>query len=337
MSDEMKAPEEAWTTCRLKATLGARGALLRTPAEHRDEWLSSVVEQRRMVFRGALNSGSALPEGCLQEALDTAAGVVLELPRLEEDAWRGWEDPRVRRVLGILRMAELPEEPPRVALGAAWEKLRADVPFELPSPRVGEPPDSWGLFSAAIVPYLARLEAEVDGIEFEAVIVQNAPEADLAIPRHMLAERLRRAVAHHTARVRRFVLPLARDQWSEAFAAQRCATSLHRRRGDGGRLEEGRALRARSKLRYYLAAWILKQAGLPRVDIGLFLSHIDPSGLQTALPDVGDGEWKAGLSKEVDNALAFWTDESRSNGDPPSVQLGHIEFELRDLLCPVRC
>ena len=336
MSDGDNTVDEAWATARLRATLAVRGAELLTPAEHRNAWLSSILDQRRMVFRAALMSGSVLPEDSLQDALDTTAGVLLELPRLEQDAWWGWKDPRVRQVLGILEMAELPKDPPRVALAADWDSLRADVPFDLPAPRAGERPHTFEPFSAAIGAYLGRLEAKVEGIEFEPVTVRDASTADLAIPRHMLAGRLRRAVAHHVARVRRHVLPLARDHWSEAFAAQRSGSSLQRRRGDDERLEQGRALRRRSKLRYHLAAWILKQAGLARLDIGLFLHHIDASGLQTPLPDVDEGEWTAGLGKEIDNALAYWTTGAGTSGAPPSVQLGHIEDELRDLLRPVR-
>ena len=336
MSDEMKAPEEAWTTIRLRDALVERGAQLRTPAEHRDEWLSAIVERRRAVFLVALRSGSTLPSEHVQEALDTAAGVLMELPRLEEDAWRGWKDPGLRRMLLVLRMAELPEEPPRAALDSVWRQLRAAVPLELPTPRVGEPPDTFELFSAAIVPYLVRLEAEVGRTECEEVTEREPSRAETSIPRHLLAERLRRSVDHHVARVRRYVMPLAADQWAESFAAQRSGTALNRLRGDHERLEEGRALRMRSKHRYHLAAWILKQTGLSRADIGLFLHCIDPVGLLTALPETNDAAGRAALEKEIDNALAFWTYDSRGIGDPPFVQLGQIEWELHDLLRPVR-
>jgi hypothetical protein len=95
-------------------------------------------------------------------------------------------------------------------------------------------------------------------------------------------------------------------------------------------------LQKRAKLRYHLAAWILRRTGLARVEVGLFLHHVDPTGLQTTLPGVEEGDWKARLAKEVDNSLAYWSSDSRSSGDPPSVHLGQVEGEIQEMMRPIR-
>lgn len=329
---------EVWPSARLRVALAARGARVRTPVEHRDRWLARIAARVPSTFQLGLGRDE-LPDGFLDAALDAAAGVLMELPRLEEDAWRGWVDPRFAKVLGVLRMAELPKDPPRLALRVAWDELRQAVPFELVAPRPGQEAHSLRPLRTAIETYLDALDLEVDLIP--PVVVEEEPQPAIAeavppMPRALLEARLRDAVTRHVNRVRQWMIPLADDLYWEAFASQRSAASLNRRRGDQARLHEGRALRARSKLRYHLAAWTLKQARLARVDIGLFLHHVDASGLQAALPATVDDAWRARLEKEVDNALAYWTSDSRSSGDPPSVHLAHIEEELHDLLRPVQ-
>ena len=326
----------AWATARLKATLVERGGVLRAPEEHRDAWLLALLDGTRPLFTVALQQGRTLTVEQLQEALNTAAGVLIELPRSEQDAWCGWDDPRVERVLGILRMAELPEHPPRVALRSAWERLRAEVPFELPAPRPGDPPTTFQPFADAVRTYLGGLEARITSADQEGEVAsERAAGLDRPIPRRLLAMRLSRCVHEHVALVLRHVLPLAAGHWREAFAAKLSATSLHSQRGDAGRLGEGRALRLRSKLPRHLAAWVLKQAGLPRGAIGLFIHHVDPAGLQTALPEADDGEWKSRLEKEIDNSVASWTTASGARGDPPIAHLRRLERELRELMRPV--
>jgi len=335
---EATAPVEAWTTARLRGALAARGAGLDPSTEHRDRWLVRIAARAPSPFRLGLGRDVA-PDGFLDAALDTAAGVLMELPGLEEDAWRGWADPRFAKVLTVLRMAELPKDPPRLALRVAWDELRQAVPFKLVAPRAGDGAHSLRPLRTAVETYLDALVLELDLIPL--VVVEEEPQPAIAeavppIPRALLDARLRDAVAQHANRARRWVIPLADDLFGEAFAAQRSAASLNRRRGDQTRLAKGRALRTRSKLRYHLAAWILKQAALPRVDIGLFLHHVDAGGLQAALPETDDDTWKARLEKEIDNALAYWTSGPGLSGDPPSIHVAHIEEELHDLLRPVR-
>lgn len=331
--------EERWSRRRLRDDLAARGVVLRSPAEHRDRWLEGLMTESVSAFVLGSKRQGEVSADFLQSALDAAAGVLLELPRMEEEAWRGWDDPRFCRVLAVLRMAELPKEPPRVALRPAWAQLRAAVPFELSAPRAGDPAHSLGPLREVVRGYVADLELEVERVpevdpdEFERPAdAEGAP----AIPAHLLHRRLSNAVGRHTSRVQQWVVPLADDLYWECFAAQRSGASLARRRGDAERHAEGRRLRRRKKLRYHLAAWILKEAGLSRVDIGLFWHHVDPSGLQAAPPAVPAEGWKEQLEKEVDNSLAYWTSGHGARGNRPSVHLGHIEWELRDLLRPLR-
>jgi hypothetical protein len=323
-----------WTAVRLRATLEARGAVLRTPVEHRDRWLRSILRPGPTAFAMGLDQADP-PEGFLDSALDTAAGVLIELPRLEADAWGGWADPRFAEVVRILRRAELPEAAPRRALQPLWSSLREAVPFELVVPEAGEQPQPLSALTVGIQDYLSRLEDQGQG-----ELLQAAPGVDEhhipPMPAELLQPRLTPAVARHVARVRSYLLPLAADRYWELFPAQRGAASLNRRRGDELRLDEGRALWSRPKHRYHLAAWVLKQAAVPTADIGLFLRHIDPGGLQSTVPLLEAKAWQRDLQREVDRSLAYWRNGAGARGDPPSVQLGHVEAELFDLLRPAR-
>ncbi len=83
---------------------------------HHQRWLEEIVEAG--MSRGILLAkGAALGRReRLDAALDIAAGVLIQLPLLEQDAWTGWSDPRLARVVAVLRLAELPVRAPRSAL-----------------------------------------------------------------------------------------------------------------------------------------------------------------------------------------------------------------------------
>ena len=326
--------DPTWPTELLRESLAERGVELVTPREHRDRWLETILAGA-MRFRIGLGRDVQSAD-FVESGLDVAAGVLIELPRLEADGWSGWNDPRMASVLTLLRMAELSESPPWAGLADCWRELRDSVPFELATPRPGDFARPVESFVEEVVDYLHRVTEEVEAVLGCGVDPAVATSAPPHLPRRLLGDRLRAEVARHGARVHGRVLPLARDLYWAAFPAQRSATLMSRGRGDHDRLEEGRPLRVRSKQRYHLAAWVLQQAGLTRVECGLFLHHVDPSGLQSALPQTEDETWKARLEGEVDNSLAYWKTGPGARGAEPVVQVGQIEFELKDLLRPVR-
>ena len=323
-----------WATELLRASLTERGVELVTPGEYRDRWLETILTG---VTRFRIGIGrDARTSGFVESALDVAAGVLIELPRLEVDAWGGWNDPRLASVLTVLRMAELSESPPRAGLADCWQELRDRVPFELAGPRPGAAARPLEAFIEVVVDYLQRVTAEIEVVRGRSVPPSSATSLSPPLPRGLLRDRLQAEVANHAARVHGRVLPLARDLYWAAFPAQRSAAMMNQSRGDHDRPEAGRPLRVRSKHRYHLAAWVLQQAGLTRMESGLFLHHVDPSGLQVALPPGDDETWRARLEKEVDNSLAYWRTGPGSRGAEPLAQVGQIEFELKDFLRPVR-
>ena len=325
---------EPWPTRLLREALAERSVELVTPREHRDRWLEAILAGATP-FRIGLGRDVKTSD-FVGSGLDVAAGVLIELPRLEGEGWSGWDDPRLARVLKLLRTAELSESPPRAGLADCWRELREGVPFELATPRPGESVRPVESFIGEVVVYLRRIRLEVEAVLSRTATPDAATSPSCPLPRSLLGERLRAEVARHEDRVLRRVLPLARDVYWTAFPAQRSATLMSRGRGEHDRLEEGRPLRVRSKQRYHLAAWVLKQAGLTRVESGLFMHHVDPSGLQSALPGADDGAWRARLERGVDNSLDYWKTGAGARGAEPVVQIGQIEFELRDLLRPAR-
>ena len=325
---------ETWPTELLRASLAEQGVELVTPREHRDRWLEAILEGVTR-FRIGLGRDVQTPD-FVESGLDVAAGVLIELPRLEADGWSGWNDPRLASVLTVLRMAELSERPPRAGLADCWQELRERVPFELAKPRPGDTVRPVESFIEEVVVYLDRVKLEVEAVLGRTCTPAVVTSPSRPLPRSLLGDRFHAEVARHEARVHGRVLPLVRDLYWAAFPGQRNATMMNRGRGDDDRLDEGRPLRVRSKQRYHLAAWVLQQAGLTRVESGLFLHHVDPSGLQSALPQAEDGAWRARLEREVDNSLAYWKTGLGARGAEPVVQVGQIEFELKDLLRPVR-
>ncbi len=330
--------EEHWTTSTLRESLDALGVKLLTPEAHRHRWLEGVI---RRPFRLALamNAGEVTAEH-IDAALDAAAGVLMELPRLEQDAWDGWKDRRLDRVFSVLAMAELPAEAPRSMLGACWAELRRRCPFEVARPEPGEPPCSFQTFSAAVQAYLVRVRAEVVAIASEDEPSWGGAVGTPEVSPKMLAGRLAREVGNHESTVRQGVLPLAHRLWAAAFAAQRAGVGLQRARGEDSTAEEGRTLRRRKKYPFHLAAWALRHVGLSRLDVGLFLHHVDPAGLSVGEPrqePLKDGSlWTQKLEKRVDNSLAFWGTEAGRRGLPPVVGLNQLEREMKDLLNPVK-
>ena len=329
---------------RLEAMLAERGATLRTPAEHRDRWLEQLVRPGPSAFdRRDEEPG---PADLLDSALDAAAVVLIELPRLQTDAWRGWADERLGPIRRLLEQCELPEQPPRPALAEVWAEVRARHPLELNWPVAGDAPESMGPVRERIAAYLGALEGEFEPTGGDGNDEDAAADTALAptssggepqtppIPGRLLERRLRVSLQRHIRRCRTHLLPLAHEQYFELLPAQRAGLSLLRRRGEQARLEEGRGPKTRDRLPRNLAAWVLRKASLPRVSAGLFLHHVDPSCITTAIgPAAGEG-WEQRLATEIDNAIAFWKHGAGAKGNPPSIHLDHLGSELRDLLCP---
>jgi hypothetical protein len=326
-----------WYTLRLRELL-PEGVSPDRPGEHRDRWLSEIAAGRRMMFRGSLERGLSREVLFVAGALDTAAGILMMLPLLEADAWDGWGDLRFTTVFEMLQMSELPSAPPHVALRIHWSRLRAAVSFDLRRPKAGDPAHSLKPLVDKVRGYLADLEREVQVVSDRETGVQALMEelhdGGLPIPMRFFSGRLVDAVGRHTDRVRRHYLPLAEGLHWDCVAAQRSGASLARRRGEHDRLAAGRGIRERGKFRYHLATWVLRQSGLSRMAIWLFLHHIDPDGLQTSTGAAETEQWSAEAVKEVDNHIAYWTGPAGSKGNPPAVHLGHIETELREWLRP---
>ncbi len=336
--------EDNWTTARLRELLASKQVELLTPVEHRDRWLERLVSEP-FALHLALQAEEPGPAH-IGVALDTAAGLLLELPRLEADAWSGWDDPRLTRIFTFLAMAELPEAPPRAMLAECWRELRAKVPFELKRPAPGDPPRPVNDFVREMIAYLDALGAAAGVVAERDEPGQPATGEPPAAPPSVVADRFLFEVHQHIAFVRGRVLPLAMGLAAAAFAGQRAMTLLQNARGETKAQGEGKGLRERSKHRYHLAVWLLLKAGLTRREVWLFLAHVDASGLATrtpatdpSAPSDGDtdknAEWSAGLKDEIKASARYWRTGAGSRGQPPLAEIGKIEFEVRDLLRPV--
>ena len=321
----------SWSHDKLKELLKERGVTLLTPAGHRDRWLEGVARERFRLTLQLTKKDEPVP--LIETGLDVAAGVLIELPRLEADAWAGWKDPRLSPALRLLATSELPEAPPRVALAGCWSELRGKVPFTLERPKVGESPQPLEELLNTIADYLSEVWAAAETVLERKDGDPGADPLSPPIPRDLLRDRLLLEVERHIAFVRQRVVPMARDLYWAAFPSQRSATMMQRARGEEDRLDEGRRLRVRGKHRYHLAAWVLREAGLTRLEIGLFMHFIDPREMQTTLEDPKSENLVPRLEKEVENSLAYWRIGAGESGNP-KVQIGNIEFEIRDLLRP---
>jgi hypothetical protein len=320
---------EDWAVERLRGLLAERSAELLSPPQHRDRWLQAVMDST-YAFRLGRPPREPTVE-FVAAALDLAAGILLELPRLELDAWRGWTDPRLKSVFDALKLAELPEAPPRAALAECWRDLRERAPFPVVQPKPGDAPQPVQDFIDEIDAWLGRLVPEA--VKVAAAPARVEPGGVLApMPRAMLGARLQVEVAAHIKMVRDCVFRLAHHLYAASFAGQRCAGLLQGARGEQDRLDEGRPLRARAKLRYHLAAWVLREASLTAEEIGLFLWLVDPSGLQNR-PEQREGTGiTTGLEKEVGNSLAYWTTGAGAKGLEPPAHILRIEGEVRRFL-----
>jgi hypothetical protein len=310
---------------------------LLSPSEHRDRWLEGILGQP-FRFRLAMAAPEAGPEH-IAAALDAAAGVLLELPRLEGDAFDGWKDRRLQPVFQVLKMAELPTEPPRAMLDECWAELRHRVPFKLEQPRPGDAPHTFTELSRQVRGYLLELRARATGV----VERQSAPSRQTdpwPVRPELLAKRLEREIEHHDRLVRQYVVPLAGELWTNLFVNQRASIGLQNARAEERARDQGRPLRRRSRQRFHLAAWVLQQVTLTHREIGLFLHHVAPEDLCVGPPVDGplkDGTlWTDKLEKAVENSLAYWVRGVGSKGRGPLVEVGRIEFEADDLLRPVR-
>ncbi len=304
----------------LEAFAPEQGVELLSLEAHHERWMSGLKARQGSPFAMAQLRGTAPDRELLPLALDAAAGVLVELPRIEADAWRGWGDARLERVWALLQLAELPEEAPRVALAACWARLRAQQPFVLELPSPGAEPQS-------LDPLLWQIGAYLDGLQ---ELVGRAGAAEDLLGAGLLAERLELELRFHRDVFERRTRPLAQVLYGACLPSQRAALGVARGREDRPVLEEGRPLRHVEKLRVHLAAWVLAQAGLPRATLGLVLRHFGAE-LATALPDEEeDGPWRRRLAKEVDYSLAYWKQPAREARE----QLAVLESEVFDLLCP---
>jgi hypothetical protein len=303
------------------------------PAFHRDAWLGELLLRSPSMFGHRL--ALRRPAGdLLAPALNAASGVIIELPRLDEDAWAGDADPRLRPVWRMMEAIELPEAPPRAALHEVWTELRARVPFSI-GPRTTFAPPVFKELKA----YLDALERAVDyqslpieRIGVEEVDVEPLPRPGTGEPvplePEMLAAALMHAVDRHLERSRVLLRDHIEARWWEFFPLHRDTSARAANRDEKDRLAEGWGLRKKSHLRYHLAAWILKQADLPYLDIGLFRAYVDPSGLQNRPPAAEREAWREGIEKAVENSLASWSGAERG----PVAHLGEVEFAMHDLL-----
>lgn len=324
--------------------LAARQVELLTPAAHRDRWLGRLMSHP-FALRMALHAGKPSPAH-IGVALDAAAGLLLELPRLEADAWTGWDDPRLKRVFRFLAMAELPEAPPRSMLAECWRELRARVPFELAPPAAGDPPQPVNDFVREVVAYLNALGATSSVVAERDEPGKAAPGDLPPVPPDLVAGRFLVEVRQHIAFVKARILPLATELAAAAFAGQRAMTQLQNARGEDAAQGEGRGLRERSKHRYHLAAWLLREVGLTQREVWLFWAHVDPAGLAAAVPTVEPrtasrsgadayAAWLGAMKGEVKASERYWRTGAGSRGQAPLAEIGKIEFEIRDLLRPV--
>lgn len=336
--------DDKWTTATLRAHLASKQVELLTPAEHRDRWLARLVAQP-FALRLALQSKEPGPAD-ISVVLDTAAGLLLELPRLEADAWAGWDDPRLTPIFTFLAMAELPEAPPRSMLAECWRELRTQVPFELTRPASGEPPRPVNDFVREVVAYLAALGAAAGVVAERDEAGKPASGEPPAVPPSVVADRFLVEVHQHITFVRGRVLPLAMELAAAAFAGQRMMTLLQNARGETKAQGEGKGLRERSKHRYHLSVWLLREVGLTHREVWLFLAHVDSTGLATLVPETdpsapSDGDkdayaaWSVRLKDEVKASARYWRTGAGSRRQAPLAEIGKIEFEIRDLLRPV--
>ena len=320
-----------WAVERLRGLLAKRGVELLSPREHRDRWLQAILDFTHG-FRIGRPPREPTPE-FRGAALDLAAGLLLEMPRLESDAWRGWADPRLKPVFDVLKLADLPEAPPRAGLAECWRDLRELEPFPVVQPKPGDAPQHVGDFLAESSAWLGRLlQAAAEVVTGPAAPVREG--GSVPMPPELLRARLLEEVEAHIERVGPRVLPLAHHLFSTSFVGQRWGAMLHRARGEQERLDQGRPLRVRSKLRYHLAVWVLGETDLTVDEAGLFLWLIDPTGLKNRPQPRGASGTQTGLEKEVSTSRAYWTRGAGLRGLEPMAHIGQIEFELRDLLLP---
>ena len=292
---------------------------------HHQRWLEEIVEAG--MSRGILLAkGAALGRReRLDAALDIAAGVLIQLPLLEQDAWTGWSDPRLARVVAVLRLAELPVRAPRSALAPLWRRLRRVVPFELKLPR-----------SDSRYREITFLLEQTNGYFQELRRTLAQWECSDPSPAGALGDRLIREVELHEARFVSHVAPLAESIYVNNFPFKRAAAGIAATRPDPQLPEAGQALRTRSRLRFHLAVWILSLGGLSKAASGLVLCHWQPDGWRFEMPDSDlDKQWKQEISKQVSNSLNYWSDPARGGESEPFRQLEVVEFEVRDLLRPV--
>jgi len=336
--------EEHWTTSTLRRLLAERQVELLTPTAHRDRWLGRLVDQPHALGLALL---SEVPSaGQIGGALDTAAGLLLELPGLEADAWAGWDDPRLTWIFTFLAMAELPEAPPRSMLAESWRELRARVPYTLTRPTPGDAPHPVNDFVRDAAAYLDALGATAGVVAEREEPGEAAPGEPPPVPPKVVATRFLAEVHQHIVVAKARILPLALELAAAAFSGQRSMTLLQAARGETRAQGEGRGLRVRSKQRYHLAAWLLREIGLTQREIWLFWAHVDSSGLATPIPPTdpstpseddkdADATWWMGAKDEVKASVRYWRTGAGARGQTPLAEIGKIEFEVRDLLKPV--
>lgn len=264
---------------------GAAGRAVSGPADHLASWLASLEPQS--AYTRHLPRTDVLPADLRRYALDAAAGVALEVSRLQDSclADSSWTR-RVEEWEAMVRAIRLPIRPP-----------------------AGVGPGEWAALSAVLDAPVSSWDQAEEQLPTEVGRLRRAADESRALYEHTVRSALKAGAAVDSTHRRAAVMCTYELTTHSVF------------RTGWARLYGG--LRSRPKAGMHVAVQMLDQANLLTREIGLFLEHIGvtvtprvPNSGRTPLQRLQE------LDNEVHNARRAWKRIGRS----PEELVGLVEW-----------